>query len=892
MGNGVTKLSTCFTGGDRCRQKDISVLLPDPLDEGLGHSFCYVRPDPTLLTSSKVHSEEETTMFRTISGASVSANAATPLSTSLYDPYGHIDRAAAFESTTSFPSIPLQPIPKSSGGPTVLGSGPIERGFLSGPIERGFMSGPLDRVGLFSGPLDKPSSDHQFQRSFSHGLALRVGSRKRSLVRILRRAISKTMSRGQNSVVAPIKSSKESDWGIRSEKSRNLQQHNENLTVNSLNFSSEGTIDDDVSLESQNLQWAQGKAGEDRVHVVVSEEHGWLFVGIYDGFNGPDAPDYLLSHLYPAVHRELKGLLWDDPNIESKPQNSSLEVDLERSCGDESCSNQDNNNPCERWWRCEWDRENEDLGRRLKEQINRRSGSDKLPAATNHSEVLQALSQALRKTEEAYLDTADKMLDENPELALMGSCVLVMLMKGEDIYVMNVGDSRAVLGQKSEPDYWLAKIRQDLERINEETMNDLEGCEGDQSSLVPNLSAFQLSVDHSTNVAEEVERIRNEHPDDDTSVTNERVKGSLKVTRAFGAGFLKQPEGDPAQHLVQELLFRAAKKAGMDFHELLEIPQGERRRYHDDVSILVISLEGRMWKSYHIKKKQSTLVALGQHRQSINVRTKFIERVIHPTFSRFAKPIMNGKAYSVVGSEMQTTKVQIGHRRGWGTSRKMEQLVLLEHTTAPILSQEKHCNPMFASYSNTKTGQSPAFVSKIVANFPKDKAFRTCPTNPTGGFPVSICKMIMPNDSSISLFVKYHPADSEVAYLGVEKYVFGFEIAVKYPFGFYGVQETEGTGDFSYNPSSSHPRQRRQIHPLFPPCLSLKLSEKQNVADSSSDKENSPSSSIPSPEIPTSSLQFKDPASFHRSIQHLASNFCLWILCFSSVTLQWTVPRV
>ncbi|VVB09750.1 unnamed protein product [Arabis nemorensis] len=659
MGNGVTKLSMCFTGGDRCREKEISVLLPDPLDEGLGHSFCYVRPDPTLITSSKVHSEEETKTFHTISGASVSANTATPLSTSLYDPYGHIDRAATFESTTSFCSIPLQPIPKSSGGgPIVSGSGPIERGFLSGPIERGFMSGPLDRVGLFSGPLDKSSSDHhQFQRSFSHGLALRVGSRKRSLVRILRRAISKTVSRGQNSIVAPIKSVKESDWGIRSEKSRNLQnQHNENLTVNSLNFSSEGSLlEDDVSLESQNLQWAQGKAGEDRVHLVVSEEHGWVFVGIYDGFNGPDAPDYLLSHLYSVLHRELKGLLWDDPNLES--------TDLERSNGDESCSNResDNNN---RWWRCEWDRENQDLDRRLKEQINRRNGSDRLSTtATNHSDVLQALSRALRKTEEAYLDTADKMLDENPELALMGSCVLVMLMKGEDIYVMNVGDSRAVLGQKSEPDYWLTKIRQDLERINEETMMN-EGCDGDQSSLVPDLSAFQLTVDHSTNVEEEVERIRNEHPDDSTAVTNERVKGSLKVTRAFGAGFLKQPkwnnallemfqidyigkspyinclpslyhhrlgskdrflilssdglyqyftneeavsevelfitlqpEGDPAQHLVQELLFRAAKKAGMDFHELLEIPQGERRRYHDDVSIVVISLEGRMWKS-------------------------------------------------------------------------------------------------------------------------------------------------------------------------------------------------------------------------------------------------------------------------------------------------------
>ncbi|VVB01901.1 unnamed protein product [Arabis nemorensis] len=649
MGNGIGKLSKCFTGGGESRrEKDMKILEPDPLDEGLGHSFCYVRPDPTRISSSKVHSEEiTTTTFRTISGASVSANAATPLSTSLYDPYGHIDRAAVFESTTSFASIPLQPVPRSSG-PIVPGSGPLERGFLSGPIERGFMSGPLDGLGLFSGPLDKTESD-QFQRSFSHGLDIRVGSKKGSLVRVLRRAISKTINRGQNSIVAPIKgvlAVKEPDWVFGSDKTRN-HHHNENLTVNSLNFSSEGSLDDDVSLESQNLQWAQGKAGEDRVHVVVSEEHGWLFVGIYDGFNGPDAPDYLLSHLYPAVHRELKGLLWDDPKTDSDASSFDSSSEKKSKKLEES----------QRRWRCEWDRERLDLDRLLSRSSN--------VSDPNSSDVLEALSEALKKTEEAYLENADMMLDENPELALMGSCVLVMLMKGEDVYLMNVGDSRALLGQKADTDYWIGKIRQDLERINEETMVDFDACcEGEGASLAPNLSAFQLTVDHSTNVKEEVDRIRKEHPDDASAVTNERVKGSLKVTRAFGAGFLKQPkwnnallemfqidykgtspyinclpslyhhrlgskdrflilssdglyqyftneeavsevelfitlqpEGDPAQHLVQELLFRAAKKAGIDFHELLEIPQGERRRYHDDVSIVVISLEGRMWKS-------------------------------------------------------------------------------------------------------------------------------------------------------------------------------------------------------------------------------------------------------------------------------------------------------
>lgn len=39
---------------------------------------------------------------------------------------------------------------------------------------------------------------------------------------------------------------------------------------------------------------------------------------------------------------------------------------------------------------------------------------------------------------------------------------------------------------------------------------------------------------------QEVQRIKYEHLDDSSAIMNDRVKGSLKVTRAFGAGFLKQ----------------------------------------------------------------------------------------------------------------------------------------------------------------------------------------------------------------------------------------------------------------------------------------------------------------------------------------------------------------
>ncbi|KAL2466854.1 putative protein phosphatase 2C 23 [Abeliophyllum distichum] len=111
MGNGVGKLSVCFTGAvnpdeARRRRKDMPMMISDPLDD-LGHSFCYVRPELTRLSSSKVHTEYEeasTTTFRSISGAAVSANTSTPLSIAFVDHYSYnsIDRASPFESSTSF----------------------------------------------------------------------------------------------------------------------------------------------------------------------------------------------------------------------------------------------------------------------------------------------------------------------------------------------------------------------------------------------------------------------------------------------------------------------------------------------------------------------------------------------------------------------------------------------------------------------------------------------------------------------------------------------------------------------------------------------------------------------------------------------------------------------
>lgn len=194
MGNGIGNLSRCFDQiAVVSRRHDIAVILSDPLDEGLGHSFCYVPPDPSRLSSSKIHSEEPPTIFRSISGASVSANTSTPLSTSLLDVYPHstTSRASVFESSTSFASIPLQPVPRGWAN-----SGPLSRNFdgLSGPIERGFLSGPIER-GFMSGPIDK--SCDQLQRSLSHHevLGFKPKTKKGSVIINLKRAITKMVSR-------------------------------------------------------------------------------------------------------------------------------------------------------------------------------------------------------------------------------------------------------------------------------------------------------------------------------------------------------------------------------------------------------------------------------------------------------------------------------------------------------------------------------------------------------------------------------------------------------------------------------------------------------------------------------------------------------------------------
>ncbi|XP_019427573.1 PREDICTED: protein phosphatase 2C 32-like isoform X1 [Lupinus angustifolius] len=890
MGNGTSRVVGClvpFNG------KGVDLEFLEPLDEGLGHSFCYVRPsifespaitpsnserytldsstlDSETLSGSFRHDSMEDssgihkpsknfpeTTFKTISGASVSANVSTARTGNQSALFASdaLEPAASFEGTASFAAIPLQPVPRGSGPLNGFMSGPLERAYASGPLDRGggFMSGPIEK-GVMSGPLDDNDKSN-FSAPLAHGRRRpRLQHLMRSVSGPMKNTFSRTFSKNSTSgswmqrlLFHPVT---QLAWHSREAKCRSEVARN----------CGEVGPSEVEYKHTHNLQWAQGKAGEDRVHVVLSEEQGWLFIGIYDGFSGPDAPDFLMSHLYRFIDMELEGLLWDyednpvDPhplepevpktvksmaapvsnrgelcdvhansnqgslgsssgpviiqdqssnreivedNAENKlpncgsstipctapasvpfgqlsgkgrksvrlyellqmeswdeqglfpaseqgkdssvprestleghmrPCSSNLKEEISRNWDEDpttsgkdgsigfdatkqeqiaafSVSAQRQNSRksfintklrqmyrkpkslCKKLfpWSYDWHREEAFVDEKLVEAsgpIRRcKSGID-------HNAVLRAMERALERAEEAYMKMVENNLDKNPELALMGSCVLVMLMKDQDVYVMNLGDSCVILAQERPNDRHPnpssvkdekrhknrsreSLVRMELDRISEESP--IHNQNSDVNKMNKNreisicrlkMRAVQVSIDHSTNTEEEVFRIRTEHPDDNQAIFNGRVKGQLKVTRAFGAGFLKRPsfneallemfqvdyvgtapylsctpsvlhhrlsssdqflvlssdglyqyfsneevvahvtwfmenvpEGDPAQYLIAELLFRAAKKNGMDFHELLDIPNGDRRKYHDDVSVMVVSLEGRIWKS-------------------------------------------------------------------------------------------------------------------------------------------------------------------------------------------------------------------------------------------------------------------------------------------------------
>lgn len=359
----------------------------------------------------------------------------------------------------------------------------------------------------------------------------------------------------------------------------------------------------DGCLNTREVEVAGGAAGEDRVQAVCSEENRWLFCAIYDGFNGRDAADFLAGTLYDTIgyHLNLLDLELEQAVVKASDSSNANDKHIPYVHGDDNCF----------------------VRRDSFVEVEKSCGLIK-------ERVLGSLQRALVQAENDFLHMVEQEMEDRPDLVSVGSCVLVVLLHGKNLYVLNIGDSRAVLATCGE-------------------YSDMNSDDG--------LLAVQLSDAHTVDNEEEKNQLLQDHPHDPSIIVGGKVKGKLKVTRALGVGYLKKkhmndvlmgilqvrnllsppyisvepslkvheisdcdhfvvlgsdglfdffsneeivklvrshisnyPSGDPAKFLVEQLLVRAADCAGFTIEELMSIPAGRRRKYHDDITVIVIIL--------------------------------------------------------------------------------------------------------------------------------------------------------------------------------------------------------------------------------------------------------------------------------------------------------------
>ncbi|MCO5580899.1 hypothetical protein L7F22_034772 [Adiantum nelumboides] len=413
-------------------------------------------------------------------------------------------------------------------------------------------------------------------------------------------------------------------------------------------------------LSATDAQTAGGAAGEDRVQAVCSEENGWLFCAIYDGFNGRDAADFLAGTLYENISHNLTQLV-----LQTQHQEDDQAMDVERKDASgahahrhkhhqdehqhEGVQNHHSQQAEERQQHDEHHHQHQQQKKHHHEHHHQQQQQQHHNIAADEQSfrdgVLKALRKALMETEAGFMEMVQQDMEERPDLVMVGSCVLVVLLYGSCVYTMSLGDSRAVMATTNRGGAG--------EGGNSAGAGKQAGGAGEGGPL----RWVQLTQDHVLAERSEKERVLAEHPDDPHPIVGDRVKGKIKLTRAFGAGYLKKahlneklmgllrvpnlssppyisakphlnahevclgdqfvvmgsdglfdffsndevvsllhsfmllnPSADPARYMLDQLLLRAADSAGMTLERLRNIQFGRRRAYHDDVTIMVVTL--------------------------------------------------------------------------------------------------------------------------------------------------------------------------------------------------------------------------------------------------------------------------------------------------------------
>ncbi|CAL1372384.1 unnamed protein product [Linum trigynum] len=236
------------------------------------------------------------------------------------------------------------------------------------------------------------------------------------------------------------------------------------------------------------------------------------------------------------------------------------------------------------------------------------------------------LRNAFSATEKGFLTLVRRSIGIKPEIAAVGSCCLAGVIWNGTLYVANVGDSRAVVGSLRRSKKIVAEqLTRDHNACMEEVRQELKLMHPDDSHIVvlkqgvwrikgiiqvsrsigdaylkgpefamePSFPRFHLPepVRKPVLTSEPSLLLRVLQPEDKFLIFAsdglwEHVSNQEAVEMVY-----KNPRTGIARRLVEAALKKVCKKRGVAYKELKAKGNGERRRFHDDITVVVIFID-------------------------------------------------------------------------------------------------------------------------------------------------------------------------------------------------------------------------------------------------------------------------------------------------------------
>ncbi|XP_048128945.1 probable protein phosphatase 2C 60 isoform X2 [Rhodamnia argentea] len=305
-------------------------------------------------------------------------------------------------------------------------------------------------------------------------------------------------------------------------------------------------------VQANNLLEDQSQIESGNLSSLESGPHG-TFIGVYDGHGGPETARYVNDHLF----QHLKRLI-------SEHQSVSADV----------------------------------------------------------------IQKAFQATEEGFMSIVTKLWPVKPQIAAVGSCCLAGIISENTLYVANLGDSRAVLGRavkatgevlaiqlSTEHNASIESVRQELRSMHPEDSqivvlkNNVWRVKGliQISRSIGDVCLKKAEFNREPLYAKFLLREPFERPilSSEPSISVQQLQRHDRFVIFASDGLwdhLSNQEAvdlvqnharnGSARRLVKAALQEAARKREMRYSDLKKIDRGVRRHFHDDITVIVLFLDG------------------------------------------------------------------------------------------------------------------------------------------------------------------------------------------------------------------------------------------------------------------------------------------------------------